>query len=745
MLLAFFFLGLSTVLAKSPTVDESVHIARGQALWQTDDLGIQIQPPLSHWLMGSLLFLLPDDVEMTKLATWETYRRSLISYEFLWESGLDVAQVLLLARLPILFLGLLLGAVLARWANELWGRESQLLVLVLFAFSPNIIAFSGLATTDLTTAATFTFCLYAWWRFGQNRTWGSWLLAGVFLGLGVASKLTSILLLPLTFFLAYAQENRDRKWWQPGVTWLSLLPVAGLVIWGLYHWELRPLPTFNLPIPAATYLSNFLEAQSHIERGHATYLFGEQSTTGWWYYFLVAFLIKTPIPTLILLLVAIFLLAAQQRWRDTIYLWLPAGLLFAAASYSGLNIGYRHILPLLPFVWLLIAGSLSFWWQHRVIKAVLVLMLLWYFAGAVAQQPHYLPYFNELVGGSAQGYRYLGDSNVDWGQDLNLLADYLADVDDVDIFVSYFGPSDLAYYGLPTEPLFKDDGEILQFSPANPAPGLYGISVSHWQGMVLVEPDMFDWFRRQEPTVQLGYSIFVFEVDARAEGSWIAHCANPVPILDETQAAKLVNQPNARHVYFDCMNSWVFPEEGKSGWYILPLQDGIWPAFKQFPEQANLVYQHDNQVPGYAVYYWQGDDDFSAKVMAQSGDVQLDDGKLVDPPVTIANFANFLGYWQDAGRWATVWQANELTVEPLSVAGHLFSEGNVPLGVADGLGYSTVQWQAGDIFVQYHLFGSTEAESAVYLETGFYNYITGEPFMFGDDGRSVPRLRLFAK
>jgi hypothetical protein len=396
-------------------------------------------------------------------------------------------------------------------------------------------------------------------------------------------------------------------------------------------------------------------------------------------------------------------------------------------------------------VWLLIAGSLSFWLRHKVAKAGLALLLAWYFVGAVRQQPHHLAYFNELVGGSAQGYRYLGDSNVDWGQDLNLLAAYLDDVANAAIYVSYFGPSDLAYYGLPTEPLFDDNGEPLHFSPANPAPGVYGISVSHWQGMVLAEPDMFDWFRRQEPVTQLGYSIFVYEVAAAAEGSWIAHCAKPVPILEEAQAAQLVNRPDGRHVYFDCLNSWVFPEEGQPGWYILPLQEETWPIFERFSEQVDLVYQHDNRVPGYAVYYWRGSDDFAAEIAAQNGEVQLADGQTIDAPVPVADIGQFLGYWQDGGRWATVWRANGLTEEPISIAGHLYGASAAPLGVADGLGYSPVQWQAGDIFVQHHLFEPAMAETAVYLETGFYNFATGEPILFGGDGRSTPRLRLYAK
>ena len=39
--------------------------------------------------------------------------------------------------------------------------------------------------------------------------------------------------------------------------------------------------------------------------------------------------------------------------------------------------------------------------------------------------PNYLAYFNEAAGGPAQGWRWLVDSNVDWGQELPGLKRYM--------------------------------------------------------------------------------------------------------------------------------------------------------------------------------------------------------------------------------------------------------------------------------------------------------------------------------
>ncbi len=102
-LLIFFALAVNTSVAKAPTVDESVHVTRGYALWQTGDLRLQTKPPLSHWLIGSLLFLEPDLPAITTMANWDTADRTLLSNELIWQSGLNIDRLFLLARLPIIF------------------------------------------------------------------------------------------------------------------------------------------------------------------------------------------------------------------------------------------------------------------------------------------------------------------------------------------------------------------------------------------------------------------------------------------------------------------------------------------------------------------------------------------------------------------------------------------------------------------------------------------------------------------
>ena len=755
-LLIFFALALETAVSKSLTMDEPVHILRGGALWQTGDTRLQYEhTPLSHWAIGSLLPLVKNLPQIEQRPDWETVQHIPLTEQFLWRAeptpNLDV--VLLLARLPIIFAGLLLGAVLVRWGKDSLPLVGQIAVMVFFAFSPNLLAHFSLATTDGMLTAVYFMAVFALWRFWQRPGWLRWLLAGVLLGLALTAKLTALVLLPLGLVLSYASyfqlktaksakgakeqtprppRLNDLQWWQPGLIWFTMLPIAGLVVWGLYGFELGTLPWPNVPIPAATYFNSLINLGLHSGVGHVSFMQGDRSVHGWWNYFVVAFSVKTPAVVLALLGVTAGLLTIHKRWRQTVYWWLPPLLLFVVASFGGLNIGYRHILPVLPFVWLLVGETAVFWWQKRWSQVVLLGLLAWYAVSGIRQSPDFLAYFNEFVGGSEQGVYHLSDSNLDWGQDLPQLAAYLAENPEAQF--SYFGPGDAAWAGIVQRPLTASN----TFAPANPAAGSYAISASHIQGIQLSDWDLFDWFRRREPVGNLGHSILLYEVEAQREGGWVAVCLDPGAILDETAVSQILGVSDYRAVFFDCLNSWVFPNEGEPGWYVVP-QRLDWPMVQWLPDNLTLVYKHDasGDAPSYAVYYWDGKVDPAQAVLPENQQASLADGSIFSMPIQFGETASLLGYRQHGFDWWTGWQVAQGTAVPLTVAGHLYAGSPPPL-VDDGLGFTSEQWQAGDIFFQHFAF----EQAGDYLETGLYDYLSREKLDVenGEEGTFV-RLR----
>jgi hypothetical protein len=756
-LLAFWGMALDTAVQKTLTADEPVHLTRGIALWQGLDFRLQQEhTPLSHWFIGLLTRTetLPD---LTSLAGWNEGERLITAGSLLDSdaSRLNLPRLVWLGRVPIIWLGVLLGALMARWARTFAPQKrtsqyiAQITAVVLFAFSPNLIAHTAVATTDFTATIGYFLALFTLYWYAQKTTRTRWLLAGLGLGLGLASKMTGLLLLPITLLLLYIvawppRHEPQRQAFinfvrRPLLLWLPLLPLAGLVVWGVYRFDIGPLfvpqlgQTIVVPVP--DYLGSLLRVTNHIDEGHKSFLMGEISTSGWYHYFGVAFGIKTAVSVLLLLFPAIF-----QGWRRfwaQSWLWLPALLLFGVASYTRLNIGYRHILPILPLLMVWGAAGVSFWltelkaeastspsssWRTwaRIAAAGWLVLLGVHVLSGLRQHPHHLAYFNLLVGGSENGYLYLLDSNLDWGQDLHTAVDYLEEQNFEQVFIAPFGFHRGNYVKLNQPRLLGDDGlSVPGFSPANPTAGHYLISSNYVQGM-LGEPDLFDWFRRQEPVEKLGYTLFAYDVVASATGNWIAHCADPAPRLTPDEAEQIVNTADVRHVYFDCQQNWVWPAgmAGEAGWYILPDNGDWWPE-THFPANLQLVYEHrpTTFAPGYAVYYWTGqttwEELFAEEEVAQIG-----------------NTAVLRGYQQVGQTWRTMWEVTNQTNLPLSILAHLYVEQDdvIPADVADGLGYSAEQWQTGDLFVQTHRFSREHPN----LLTGLYDYTTGERLMVND-------------
>ena len=78
------------------------------------------------------------------------------------------------------------------------------------------------------------------------------------------------------------------------------------------------------------------------------------------------------------------------------------------------------------------------WW-----RATIVVLLLLHIVVIARIHPHYLAYFNELVGGPDRCYVHLSDSNVDWGQDLPAFSRWLGQHPDLadkgPLYFNYFG------------------------------------------------------------------------------------------------------------------------------------------------------------------------------------------------------------------------------------------------------------------------------------------------------------------
>lgn len=239
--------------------------------------------------------------------------------------------------------------------------------------------------------------------------------------------------------------------------------------------KLADIPVFG---SLAIYFLGGVMVFARVGGGNTAYLMGDYQNLGWWYYYIAAFFLKTPLAELIMMFGAFVLgafvyIKAWQRSKEEIILperesrhpqfrmrferlckffWMRFDvfvmatviLLFIVAGMkSKANIGVRWMLPIYPFLYVLIGGAFVYWFKNKkrmLLKTIVVSgLVVWLIVSSVSSFPLYLSYFNELIGARSNGYKYLSDSNVDWGQDLKRLGKWV-DENKVDpIYVDYFG------------------------------------------------------------------------------------------------------------------------------------------------------------------------------------------------------------------------------------------------------------------------------------------------------------------
>ena len=296
--------------------------------------------------------------------------------------------------------------------------------------------------------------------------------------------------------------------------------------------------------------------------GNTAYFLGEVSSGGWWYYFPAVFILKEPLPSLILITLAILIVlfsliknfrSSSLKERFFNYLELNFAefsmlsfvvLYWAYSIKSPLNIGVRHILPTLPLIYILSTEAVKNWVRQKIdltegflkklfifsvniVKtslktALIIVLIIWYLLEAFLNAPYFISYFNELGGGTANGYEHVTDSNYDWGQDLKRLAQF-ADNHKIDkIAVNYFGGGDIYYY------LGKNRANDWNSSKGNPKfEGInwLAISINNLQGAIgklrsgqtRNPEDEYQWLQKiknpYKPDYRAGTSIFIYKLN----------------------------------------------------------------------------------------------------------------------------------------------------------------------------------------------------------------------------------------
>jgi hypothetical protein len=559
----FIALTISSYRQKSATVDEPNHLAAGYAALKLNDYHINPEHPplLRMWAALPLLGMRGIDPN-TNSVNWLPEERGLFSHEFLYEKN-NADRLLYAARFMNVLLGVLLGAILFRWARALYGPGTAVVVLALYATEPNVLAHASVVTTDLGVACFIFIAVYFLWRLSQQLTMKNLVLTAAFLAIAQVSKFSALTLWPILFALllvrvagrspwpclvGVSRELRSRT--GKALAAVSVVAAVFLVsfaaVWAAYGFRYAPSPKGSglerlLTVPSVIErIPRFAKTLNWIDDHHLlpnactqgfllgeglaqerrAYLLGKFSNVGWWYYFPIAFLIKTPVALLLLFFGGLTLIVTRwdARTDNDAFLLVPVAVyMLIAMATVNLNIGVRHILPVYPFV-LLIAGKAVAWlWgsHGKLLRGGLLALCLFQAQETAFAYPNYIAFFNQFVGGPSNGYKYLADSNLDWGQDLKPLKKWMDNNGVSFVNLGYFGSADPVYYGihcsyLPPRASFSEGrDDRLQL------PGYVAVSVQYLLGVSehLPNPSPYKKLLDSEPVAVIGQSIRVYWVD----------------------------------------------------------------------------------------------------------------------------------------------------------------------------------------------------------------------------------------
>lgn len=545
---------------KSATVDELSHLAAGLYSYTTLDFRVHRgAPPLQPVLCAAFAWHTMDinlsfDNESWNKGIWNG------SGDRLLEANPNTFhEILQRARMVSMLLSCLLLLLIFEFSRRLWGNTVSLVVMFIAALEPNFLAHGRLVTTDTATTLFLLAVGYAVFRFLKTPSWAWLITTGIATGCMWLSKQSAIVV-PVALFFVYSFGARSLDSWKPvsgfsmqsqiGTSLLHALVLCMVVVvvtlgtvWAGYGFEVgnsiedqspadsalwlelqvpmrstlfffgfnslaaydpsdaeNPLwKAINSGLPAYSHWEQFSKARQHVRSGHRGYLMGEMSSVGFTWFYPILFLVKTPVPILLFSLVGIWFLHRRlvslpsHAW---LVLTVPGVVLGTLILLNTAAIGYRHAMPILPFILVTIVGAaIKGLWDVpsaqmiRWSRSLLFVLLLWLSVTVGVNHPHHLSFFNSMIGGPWNGHHVAVDSSLDWGQDLLILREAINENSWNDPVVLYFGPASLPpAYGIHARGHKR--GEPLQ-------PGTYIISASVLQGI-----GMADLYATLEPLRQ---------------------------------------------------------------------------------------------------------------------------------------------------------------------------------------------------------------------------------------------------
>ena len=448
----------TSVVQLSITSDEVDHLHAGYRYWQCNDFGWNPEhPPLVKIVAGlPLQFLnIKDPIQHACGLANDKEDDFILGHDFVFANseGMLTAARFAVSLFPLI---LLLGV----WffARKLFGLPVAIISGVLIAFEPNVLAHGALVTTDVAAAAGMLLAIYALYCYTCEPTFTRLLALGLATGFALSVKHSMVLLalilpaLLLSDCLLRGRHELRRRLLHGLGALAAGGAIALMVLWATYGFRYAARPggaavaeppnfalahgtvaTRTIPqletwhLAPQAYLVGLQDVLIESDVGRPVFVLGKTYHEGKWFYFPVAAAVKFILPLLLLILLSASSFPLwKSKLRELLYLLLPVIIYLSFSMSSKLNMGVRHLLPVVPLLTIFAAaGSWALARRQRWAMIALLILLLWHTGSSLHAFPNYLSYSNELWGGPAETYRHLSNSDDDWGQAQKMARDYV--------------------------------------------------------------------------------------------------------------------------------------------------------------------------------------------------------------------------------------------------------------------------------------------------------------------------------
>jgi hypothetical protein len=532
----------------SPNRTEIGHLGASVYFWHTGKFDVfHVNPPLVRIIAG-----IPIALFCNPKYDWSSYSpRPQDRCE--WQLGNafvianelnDLRFYVFLARIFCIPLVLLGGYVGFRFASELYCEWSGVLFLILWTFSPLILGWGATICPDVAATSMGIVGLYSFWHWLKNPTWKKTIIAGICLGLMPLTKMTWIIapliwLILWIFWRFLAQKNEMKP---PFLQFAVIMLLALYTINASYFFDgsFRSLNKYqfisgiltntkvtretpvksgnrfkdswlgHIPIPFPADFVQGIDIQKRdFERGLDSYARGVWSDRGWWWYYGYVLMLKEPLGTWCLAVIALIITCFGKAYlsiRNELIILFPISIVFVfVSSQTGISVHPRYIIPILPLIYISLGKILivenpllTNFGDWLIIQKCVWGCLTWIIISSLWIYPHSMSYFNELAGKPENWSKYLLGSAIDWGQDLYELKAWCENHPETKHQYIIIEPSIL-----PNKLDIKDDGEI---SDVNLLDSRVLISVNQ----INDRSRKYEWIQKLELIDMIGYSILVY-------------------------------------------------------------------------------------------------------------------------------------------------------------------------------------------------------------------------------------------